>query len=126
MVKPSTRGEKSGSPSDFLPALTATHGALLFTARVTPRARRDVLTIENGEARVRLRAAPVDGAANAALITLLAKQLGVARSALTIVRGDTARIKQIAVSGLTEETLRERFAAYVQPTGPEGAADVHR
>jgi uncharacterized protein (TIGR00251 family) len=115
MVKPSTRGQRDGgSTPDSLPTLTVSHDALLFTVRVTPRASRDTLTIEDGAVKARLRAAPVDGAANAAMIGLLAKHLGVAPSAIAITRGALARTKQIAVSGLTAEALRQRFAALAQ------------
>jgi uncharacterized protein YggU (UPF0235/DUF167 family) len=115
MVKQSPYGEREGgtTPGSW-PALTATHGALLFTVRVTPRASGDALILEDGTVKARLRAAPVDGAANAALIGLLAKHLGITRSAITIARGETARTKQIAISGLAAETLRQRFAALAQ------------
>ena len=56
---------------------------------------------DEGALRVRVKAPPVDGAANAALIQLLAKRLGVAKSAITLITGATARNKIIEV----EETL---------------------
>jgi uncharacterized protein YggU (UPF0235/DUF167 family) len=54
--------------------------------------------IIDGSLRVRVRAAAVDGAANAALIELLAQQLGVRRSSVVIVRGTTSRAKLVALS----------------------------
>ncbi|WP_084215320.1 DUF167 domain-containing protein [Sphingomonas sp. Ant20] len=49
----------------------------------------------------RLAAAPVDGAANAALIALVAKSFGVPKRAVTIVAGETARLKRLHVAGDT-------------------------
>lgn len=91
-------------------AIGATHGALTFALRVTPRANRDALALEDGQLRARLRAAPVEGAANAALIALLAERLGLPRRAFTIIQGETARIKRIAVTGVSEDNLRQRIA----------------
>lgn len=49
--------------------------------------------------RVRVKAVPDKGKANAAVIAVLAKALGLPKSALTLVAGDTARIKTIAIDG---------------------------
>jgi uncharacterized protein YggU (UPF0235/DUF167 family) len=91
-------------------ALGEATGTLSLTIRVTPRASRDTLTIEDGQLRIRLRAAPVDGAANAALIALLAERLRLPRRAITIVQGDTARVKRLAITGLTADIFRQRLA----------------
>jgi len=49
--------------------------------------------------RVRVRAVPDKGKANAAVIMLVAKALDVPRSAVTLVSGDTARLKTIKIEG---------------------------
>lgn len=59
--------------------------------------------------KVRVRARPVDGEANAALIQLLARSLGVARGMVTLARGGQSRLKMIEVAGLDEEGLRARL-----------------
>lgn len=84
-------------------------GRALLIIRVTPRARREALSVEAGQLRAWLRAAPVDGAANAALIALLADRLRLPRRDISIVRGETARIKHIAIAGQTSDTLRQRL-----------------
>ena len=56
--------------------------------------------------RVRVKASPVDDAANEALVQLLAKRLGVCKSSVTLVSGETARNKTIEVEGLTSDELR--------------------
>ena len=59
--------------------------------------------------KVRVRARPVEGEANAALILLLAKALGVSRSAVSLVRGGQSRLKRIEIEGLDEAGLRARL-----------------
>ncbi len=55
--------------------------------------------------KIRVRAAPVEGRANEALITFLAKSLKLPKSRLSLVSGDTARLKQIKIEGLEEADL---------------------
>jgi uncharacterized protein YggU (UPF0235/DUF167 family) len=61
---------------------------------------------------VRVRAQPVEGAANAALETLLAKALGVRRSAVSVARGGQSRLKAVEVEGLDEAALAAAFGPY--------------
>lgn len=84
-------------------------GRVIVSVRVTPRARKEALTIEQGQLRARLRAAPVEGAANDALIALLAERAGLPRRDITLLRGATARQKQIAITGQTADSLRQRL-----------------
>lgn len=65
-----------------------------FALRVTPRASRNALTrAEDGALRCSVTVVPEDGKANAAVRDLLAEALGVAKTRLTLVRGQTARDK---------------------------------
>jgi uncharacterized protein (TIGR00251 family) len=85
---------------------------LTLRVRVQPRASRDVLGGErDGALVVRLTAPPVEGAANKALGRLLGRVLGVAPSAVRIVRGANARQKHVAISGIDIATARERLGA---------------
>lgn len=59
--------------------------------------------------RVRVRARPVEGEANAALVKLIAKSLGVPKSAVSLARGGQSRTKMIAVAGLSEDDLKARL-----------------
>jgi uncharacterized protein YggU (UPF0235/DUF167 family) len=59
--------------------------------------------------KVRVRARPVEGEANAALLKLLARTLGVARSAVSLDRGGQSRLKMIRVEGLSDEDVRVRL-----------------
>lgn len=59
----------------------------------------DVLANGQCVLKAKVRAAPTDGQANAALISLFAKTLDVARSRVTLAAGDSARIKRLAIEG---------------------------
>jgi uncharacterized protein (TIGR00251 family) len=92
--------------------LRATADGVTLRVRVQPRASRDALSGEReGALVVRLTAPPVEGAANEALARLLGKALGVAPSAVRVVRGATGRNKVVSVSGLDLAIARERLGA---------------
>jgi len=82
-----------------------TETGLRLTVRLTPRGGRDALggirEDQAGQAQLLARVAspPVDGAANAALIKLVAKSLGVPKSAVSLTAGETARVKTLAIAG---------------------------
>lgn len=88
-------------------AITARTGGVRFSVRVQPRASRSEVAGVHGDAiKVRLSAPPVDGAANEALVALLADRLGVARRAVRIVGGASGRSKTVDVDGVTIEAVR--------------------
>ncbi|AUH34460.1 DUF167 domain-containing protein [Paracoccus tegillarcae] len=64
-----------------------------LVVRVTPKAARNSLQVEDGLIRIHVTAAPERGKANAAVQKQLAKALGVAKSRLVLVRGETTRTK---------------------------------
>jgi len=72
--------------------------AVLLDITVTPNARRTEIVEKNGQTwKVRLAEKPIDGAANDALIELVASELGVAKSLVEITRGHRSRRKRIRV-----------------------------
>lgn len=82
-------------------AVGVVSGRVRFEVHVAPRARREgVVGEHDGALKVALTAPPVEGAANAALIALLAEALGVSRSAVRIVRGQSSRRKALEVEGV--------------------------
>jgi len=91
------------NPSDL--PWTATSSGLSVTIRLTPKGGRDALdgieTLSDGRPvlKARVRAAPTEGEANAALVLLLAKTLDVPRRTVTVAAGETSRIKRIAIEG---------------------------
>lgn len=67
-----------------------------ITIRVIPRARRNAVEVQpDGTYRIYTTAAPADGDANAAVIKMLAKHIGVPKTSMKIIRGQTARDKVI-------------------------------
>ena len=83
---------------------------VLITVRVIPRAGRSEIAGTRGDAvLVRLKAAPVDGAANAELIEVVADALGVPKRAVTIASGATSRRKTLRVSGLSSDAVLSRL-----------------
>jgi hypothetical protein len=96
----------------------ATGDGLSVELQVTPGAKADRVTgverQDDGRAvlRVRLKAPPAEGKANQALIRLLAKRWGLAKSDLTLVAGQNARRKRLHLAG-DPDTLAARLAAEV-------------
>ncbi|WP_175580978.1 MULTISPECIES: DUF167 domain-containing protein [Marivivens] len=74
----------------------ATEGAEI-SVRVTPKASRNRITVEDDAIRVYVTVVPEDGKANAAVQKLLAKALGVPKSRLELVRGQTSRDKTFRI-----------------------------
>ena len=92
--------------------LAPAKGGIAFAVRVIPRAGRTAVAGLRGDALlVRLAAAPVDGAANDALIGLLATVLDRPRRDVTLVSGHSSRDKRVAIAGLTEAELSARLDA---------------
>ena len=80
-----------------------------ISVRVIPHSRKNEVSWEGHVLKVRLTAPPVDGAANEALITLLASRLRVPKRALRIVQGATSRQKVLEIEGLTLEEMLHRM-----------------
>lgn len=86
-------------------------GGIRVEVAVRPRSSRSaILGVREGALSVALRAAPVEGAANDELRTLIAKCLQVRRGDVTIVLGASSRGKVIEVHGVTMAEARERLA----------------
>jgi uncharacterized protein (TIGR00251 family) len=83
-------------------------GAVLFAVKVVPRASRsEIVGTLDGAVKVRLASPPVDGAANAELIKLFSKMLGVPKSDVEIVSGQTSRSKQLRIAGVPAEKVKD-------------------
>ena len=83
-------------------------GAVTFDVLVQPRASRaKVGPLHDGRLKVAVTSPPVDGEANAAVIELIAKTLGVAKGAVKVIAGATSRRKTLEVSGVTRAAVEE-------------------
>ena len=78
----------------------------VISVKIQPRAsKNEIIRREDGGLKIRLTAPPVDGAANEALVKFLAHKLGVAKSSVEIVSGQTSRDKTIRIDGLSSEDV---------------------
>jgi uncharacterized protein YggU (UPF0235/DUF167 family) len=85
-------------PAEAIRALADPAGRLAL--RATPGARSEAIEIAGGRLLVKVRAKPQDGAANEAVLALLAEALGVAASRLQMLRGATGREKVVQLTEL--------------------------
>ncbi len=89
-----------------------TADGVTFAVKVHPRAKKNAITGELGDAlKLSLTAPPIDGRANAACIEFLAELLKVSRSSVTIASGETSRRKVIRVQGLSAVEVKERLGS---------------
>ena len=84
-------------PAEAIRALADGEGRIAL--RVTPGARMQAIEISAGRLTVKVRAKPHDGAANEAVLALLAEALGIATSRLRLLRGATGRDKLVQLPG---------------------------
>jgi uncharacterized protein len=86
------------------------HNEVTFAVKVHPRAKKNSITGELGDAlKVSLTAPPIDDRANQACIEFFAKLLKVPRSSVTIASGQSSRNKVIRVAGISAAELRARL-----------------
>jgi uncharacterized protein len=91
----------------------APDGAIV-TVKVIPRAAKTAIAgARDDTLLIRLAAAPVGGAANTALIDLLANTFGVPKRQVTIISGEKSRTKHVKVMGVAAEVVRQRLGLSV-------------
>jgi len=97
-------------------ALTEKGGAVRFEVHAKPRASKSAVRgVRNGALDVAIAAPPVDGAANAELVRVLARALDVAPKSVAIARGDASRSKLVEIHGVSPADIRARLAAAASP-----------
>jgi len=95
-----------------MPLFTPTRTGASVIVRVTPRAGRTAVAgVRENLLLVKLAAAPVDGAANDALIALLAQAFDVPKRDIAIVAGDRSRTKRVEFVGASASAMEARLAA---------------
>ncbi|WP_294255187.1 DUF167 domain-containing protein [uncultured Sphingomonas sp.] len=102
-----------------MPAWRPSATGLEIAVRVTPRASRDVLAAGTDDHfAARLAAPPVEGAANAALVPLVAKTFGVPKRDVTLIAGETSRLKRLSIAG--DGAALEQIARSLYGEGHDG------
>lgn len=87
--------------------LQEANDGVTLTVKATPRANKnEIAGADDDWLRVRLKAPPVDGKANEALVKFFAETFGVSKGAVAIVSGDTARLKRVHIAGVAAGTVR--------------------
>ncbi|MBZ5631036.1 MAG: DUF167 domain-containing protein [Acidobacteriia bacterium] len=90
--------------------ISDTPSGATFTVRLRPRAKKNAVTGELGDAlKISLTAPPVEGRANDACIEFLADLLKLPRSSITIAAGQTSRNKVIRISGVSAAEVAARL-----------------
>ena len=87
-------------------AIEARDGGVLLRVRVQPKASREAISGTVEAIKVSLTAPPVEGEANAALIALVAKRVGLPKGVVRLVSGEKSREKALFLPGVTVETVR--------------------
>ena len=82
----------------------------ILDAKITPHARQDSIEgYKDGRLCVRLRQVPEKGKANRKLIEFLAEELEIAPSRISILSGETSRLKRLRIDGMTQAELQDFF-----------------
>ena len=88
---------------------------VILSVRVIPRAAKSAIAGNRDNALlVRLTSPPVDGAANAELIRLLAETLGIPKRNITLVSGDRSRLKRVRIVGVTNADIVRKLSCSPQ------------
>jgi uncharacterized protein (TIGR00251 family) len=87
-----------------------------IAVRVTTRASKNEITgiQDNGTLKIRIKAAPVEGKANQALIEFLSELIGIPKSSIEIVSGLSGKDKLVTVMGITAEQLHSRLLVHIK------------
>lgn len=97
-----------------MPLFHPTESGVSVTVRVTPRAgRTGIAGVRDDVLLVKLAAAPVDGAANGALVALLSKAFDIPKRDITIRSGDRGRTKRVELAGVSVASMDARLAAVI-------------
>lgn len=91
---------------------------MTFDIQVTPRAKRaGIAGVQDEALKVKVTALPVEGAANEAVISLLAKELGLKKGQIGILAGQTSRRKTIIIKKTTKAELEKKIRGFLEQQG---------
>jgi len=94
--------------------ITTQEGGATFSVKVVPRtSRNEIAGVQGDMLRIRLTAPPVEGAANRALVRLLAETLNLPERDIEILSGHAGRQKVVRVAGLSAHELEARLREHL-------------
>ncbi len=97
------------------PFLKESANGVYIAIKLQPRASRQQISgLHGAELKVSVTAPPVDAAANRALVEYFAEILGVSRSQVELVKGQTSRHKALHITGVPAARIREQLAPYLK------------
>ena len=91
-----------------------TPGGAIITVRVQPGASDCAITVTGAVLRLRVKAPPVDGRANDSVVEAFAGFLGIRKSQVEILKGNTSRNKVIRIRGITACDVERRLARFLK------------
>ena len=95
-------------------SLEQSEQGVVLSVRAHPGSRRNaILGVREVALRVAVTAAPEKGKANQAIIALLSKTLGVPKSAVGLVAGETSRHKRFAIEGFSVQEIRDTLTSII-------------
>lgn len=95
--------------------LLETPEGTIVSVKASPRSSRPGIDAVTGDSlKVRVRSAPVDGKANRELLQVIAKSLGVAKSAVVFKSGETSKTKRILLAGMGIDKVREAIESCIR------------
>lgn len=88
------------------------NGNCIIEVHAQPQARKnEIVGLYNDRLKIKIKSPPVDGKANDTLIEFLANLLEINRSSVQLIKGDSARQKQIRILGLSIDEIEKRLGA---------------
>ena len=95
-----------------MPWLVDTPAGAVLNLRIVPRAAKNAIQGEHGDAlKIRLCAPPVDGAANSALVEFLSDAFSLPRARVQLLSGATSRNKRVLLAGCSSSSIRALLAS---------------
>lgn len=96
--------------------IRADQNGCIIEVHISPQSKKcEIVGLYNNRLKIKIDSPPVDGKANAALIRFLAETLGLKMSNLSILRGETSKIKQIKIIGLTKDFVEKELLKRATP-----------
>ena len=90
--------------------MSTSENQVKLQVRIHPHAaRNEVMGMIDNVFHIKISAPPIKGKANQELVAFLSQVLGVNRSRISILKGETSKNKLVAISGLSEEEVREKL-----------------